>query len=445
MRNLVGKARKGAAGRLLMLFLCIAFFCGTIGSAAASPVFAAGNEGLPEDDPNFIVVQKTFVGISQDQIPENFTIIVSNGGKTYELKEQPGDNIELTKSANGLVWRWKIMGAETGTYTIKEQNETVDNYNVKKDGEGTVTVKEANMEVTQIDRKTECSHTDWIVDEGKFFAAALTPDGTVVITEHALSAAQRETIKMKVLDGASGNWKTPVYFYSIDEQFESGKTFSLNGKTVTYKAGTADTPGKIELGNKKDWTHVLAGEYKIEDAQNPEIAITNTYTPQLTAVKVAKRVTGNMADISKPFSFEMKIENAYEGWNSKEPGAGDSYTVTKDDNGNTIYHFELKHEEDITIADIPLGAKLSIRETNAEGYAPIIVSCNGSKQIIQNEEWYVVSKVEPVLNLYVENQKNTTIDTGIHLDSRPYVLMLVLAVLGGAAVILRKRASRHND
>ena len=43
------------------------------------------------------------------------------------------------------------------------------------------------------------------------------------------------------------------------------------------------------------------------------------------------------------------------------------------------------------------------------------------------------------------NTKNVVPDTGVILDSLPYVLILAVVALGAAGVVIRRRRSREDD
>ena len=46
--------------------------------------------------------------------------------------------------------------------------------------------------------------------------------------------------------------------------------------------------------------------------------------------------------------------------------------------------------------------------------------------------------------MIVENNKNDTLDTGIVLDSLPYILILAVVVVGGVLLFLRKRRNTED-
>ncbi|MDD6647875.1 MAG: DUF5979 domain-containing protein [Firmicutes bacterium] len=425
MGRLIGKKKKSSAARFFALLLAAVLFVGTGVTASAARVNPVNDE-----DPNFIIVQKNFIGISKDQIPEDFTVTVK-GESTYVLTK---GGTGFSASEDGLKWTWKIMNADVGEYSVTESNHTIDGYDNKSTGLGVITVSNATLVMGNPEVYTTCNHNNWPVEGGTFFAAALTSNtGCVVITEKPLSASQRKTVAKKVVS-IGGNWKEPVYFYSIEEQIKTGDAFSVNGKTVTYDS----EKGEIVLGNTSDWSHVATMTYKIDSAQSPEIAITNTYTPKTTDVTISKSVKGNMGDVNKEFNFEMTVTNTPEGFS---PVSGEEYEYTVE---NNVYKFSLSNGETITIPDLPLGATIQINETNADGYEKTAIVKTGLEaeggQSVDMDSIKVESDLANKV-ITIVNTKDVNIDTGISLTSLPYILVLITAAAGMLAIVLRRRHS----
>lgn len=380
-----------------------------------------------EEDPNFIIVQKTFVGITEDLIPQNFKINVTNAntGSSYVLSKNSQGFQQISGEGNSIVWRWKIMNAEAGIYNVKEENANIPNYDVVVEGEGTIEVVAADMAVEVREHETTCSHKNWPVSEGTFFAATLTSGGIAVITEHSLSAPQRATVAKALVGKINGPWKDPVYFYSIDEQIKNGHGFVLNGATITYDFSKKE----MIIGNTKDWQHVAKVWYDIQAAQNPSIGITNTYIPATVDINIAKQVTGNFGDQGKKFEFRVT---------STEPmGEGTGYTLS---NENKTAEFTLAHGENITLCNVKKGSTLTISETNAADYTTTVKV--GGTELTRNEDgsytYTIPSDVSETIQIEVENHKEIIIDTGVFLDSLPYILILAVVAVAAVVFVIRR-------
>ena len=143
-----------------------------------------------------------------------------------------------------------------------------------------------------------------------------------------------------------------------------------------------------------------------------------------TKVTVKKEVTGNLGDQSKDFTFQWKILNA--------DGSVNQESET----------FTLKHGAQKEILGIPEGATLVIQETNADGYT---VTAKHGSDIVSVVSNSVTVNVTDGSMITFTNNKETVPDTGVLLDSLPYVVILAVVVLGAALVIVRRRKHRDDD
>ena len=169
-------------------------------------------------------------------------------------------------------------------------------------------------------------------------------------------------------------------------------------------------------------------------------AFENTYSAG--SLSVAKTVTGNMGDRDKYFAIKVTLTG--------EQGKtyADSYTVsggtklgngTDDSNSSTISidtpaTFYLKHGETFTIKNLPYGVTYEVTEENytGDGYTTTHAFSDDAKEINSVSDTVTVT-----------NNKEATVDTGIVLDSLPYVLLLILSIGGAVLFLLKRRSSRE--
>ncbi len=164
-------------------------------------------------------------------------------------------------------------------------------------------------------------------------------------------------------------------------------------------------------------------------AKNILYAIWKQSTVKLT---VTKTVTGNFGDKSKAFQFSMKVDG------------GNTFDLTV--NGTALakgsqsdYTFSLKDGENIVIEGMPVGKKIVLAETNAEQYT---VSFNDTVETNRN---YVNEKgLKENTTINVTNHRNVSPDTGVFVDSLPYIL-IIACVAGVAALFLIRRRKKRED
>ena len=166
-------------------------------------------------------------------------------------------------------------------------------------------------------------------------------------------------------------------------------------------------------------------------------AIVNTYSAGTLAVK--KVVTGNLGDQQKKFTVNVTF-NAPEG---KTVDSEIKYTVGAEERTLTFAqgattasaNIDIKHNETVTFTNIPYGVSYKVAENDytAEGYDA--AAYQGDQGIIGENN--------SAAECTITNNKNVGVDTGIVLDSMPYVLLLAVACMGLAVLMTKKRASRE--
>lgn len=214
-----------------------------------------------------------------------------------------------------------------------------------------------------------------------------------------------------------------IYNYTISEKAgnTAGMEYDKSVYTLTVTASLVD--GEL----KKDVSIKLNG-VKVESA-----TFTNTYTAN--TLTVTKDVTGNLGDTTKEFSFTVTFANNNDAitwvnaitYNSDTTGAA-SVIV----NGNTVT-FTLSDSDSITFSNIPSGITYTVTEESyaSDGYTTKIGGTETSTT--------TGTMAGENVSVTVVNDKDQTVDTGITLDSLPYVLVLVAVLALGAVMIIRKR------
>ncbi len=167
------------------------------------------------------------------------------------------------------------------------------------------------------------------------------------------------------------------------------------------------------------------------DAANENILYA-IWKQSTVALKITKTVTGNFGDKSKAFQFSMQVD----GGNSFELTAKGT-ALPK--GSQSDYIFSLKDGENIVIEGMPVGKKIVLAETNAEQYT---VSFNDTVETNRN---YVNEKgLKENTTINVTNHRNVSPDTGVLVDSLPYIL-IIACVAGAAALFLIRRRKKRED
>ncbi len=228
-----------------------------------------------------------------------------------------------------------------------------------------------------------------------------------------------------------------VYSYTIKE-------IDTNKAGVTYLADTlylnvtvitdVNDSGKLKIAG-------IAVHKAAEDGTKID-QFDNTYTAG--SLTVNKTVTGNMGDWTKDFTFTVTFTAGTTGTEQDTVNGVISATFTgKDDNtqttavsdvaiadwsnGTASKTFTLKHGDSVTFANIPKNVSYVVAETQDAEY---------DEPTKEGDTGTITDQAETAS---FTNNRELTPDTGITLETLPYVLLMALAVMGFVALRLRKR------
>lgn len=225
-----------------------------------------------------------------------------------------------------------------------------------------------------------------------------------------------------------------------------------------YKTG--DSVIKTEQGENEKVidgiTYVLDGWYPENDGggacgeqkittwphrpTDPELADGNVnfyahYIPLYTTVNIKKIVTGNMGDKSKAFHFKVSVVNGNINlpFNIGATQYSGSADITLSDNQTTM------------VTKVPVGATVTITENDYSGSRyTTSYTIGGSDSTIGNTaEISNIQQLNEDENTAHEvtftNNKDAIPDTGLDLNTTPYILALGIVAAGAGVLLFRRR------
>lgn len=169
-------------------------------------------------------------------------------------------------------------------------------------------------------------------------------------------------------------------------------------------------------------------EFALSDSsgnREKTVTITNTYTPTVTDITVKKEVTGSMGDKTKGFSFDFSYVNE------------EGITIRKKKT--------LKNGEPFELTGVKIGSDVTLTEKNAANYTTSATYGNAkispSEQDTSSEtKTITVTNITADQKLItVTNNKEAIPDTGVNLNSTPYILMLGIMAAGAGVLLFRRR------
>lgn len=240
-----------------------------------------------------------------------------------------------------------------------------------------------------------------------------------VISFDALTATASKTAAFEI---DPENYQLGVYTYKVTEVKPTTETTG-----VTYSDEELYLVLTILRDEQSNKHYVAAMHYESATGTDKSTGFTNEY--DAGDVIITKEITGNMADMDKEFTFTV-VFTIPEGTEAKSATvvnvAGTSETITLGKGTKTIT-FTLGDGETATITNIPAGVTYTVTE-DKENYTQIIVNKGDGVITGGDKDLYAFT-----------NELKSEVDTGISMDSMPYILMLVVAAVGAVAIVGKKR------
>lgn len=235
------------------------------------------------------------------------------------------------------------------------------------------------------------------------------------------------------------------YVYTITET--AGNTAGVVYDTTTYYLRVRT----FQFDEPSDILPVSAIIYKsnVFNADNKLDAVKNEYASGSLAV--SKTVTGALGDRSKPFTVTVEftapagktepVAISYSGASLTE-----TQTVAKNAEGKYVAVIELTHGQTMNFTNIPSGTTYTVTETTPEGYTATYALDGAAAAGPVSDSILLVEGGDQTLDdtVAITNNKGGTPDTGVSLDSLPYILLLVAAAAGLVLFLGKKRFAGEN-
>lgn len=256
---------------------------------------------------------------------------------------------------------------------------------------------------------------DGIVRDGE--AAAAPPLGKITDAVYSEGAATGNGAEAEFTISLPKYDNVGIYEYSLAE---------IPGTTagVTYYENTIKLVVTVVNDNDTGKLRIAAVHTESVGDQKSD-RFPNTYSAG--KLNIYKNVTGNLGDKTKYFTFTVTLTGE-EGKTYAESYAVSGGSSDRNPSAVTIGEsavFYLKHDETVTISNLPYGVGYTVTEDTPSDYTLTKSGDTGSVAAASQTASFT-------------NRKGGTPDTGISLDSLPYVLVLVCIGMGAAALSVKK-------
>ncbi len=251
------------------------------------------------------------------------------------------------------------------------------------------------------------------------------------------------TASKTLADALSGiNFSKPgQYYFTLTEIPGNDQDIVYNPTNASYMVRVdvvwdLDAEGAPTTTAKIKTVQLLNAAGKVKA---PVAAFTNT-DPNGN-LKVEKTVKGIAANTNDEFTFSVTLTKG------GKPLAG-SYNTKKNGTASDKVHdgstFTLKSGETFEIDNLPEGTSYTVTETDAKGYDSTDVTAEGTTTQKTTTGSGTISNGDNDKVDFVNN-KGFGPQTGITMNTLPFVAVGVVAVAGGAALVISRRRHAGED
>lgn len=250
---------------------------------------------------------------------------------------------------------------------------------------------------------------------------------------------------------------------------ENGVQWVFDGWYPENEAGTGPDENATAI---TQWPHNV----KAEDLNSERVVNFYAHYKKVTSnVTITKHVTGLLGDTNKEFAFNVSI---------KQNGVDCTGVKAKKENAEvSLNGFTLKHNETVTLENVPIGATITVTESApGEHYNVSATGHNGEKNggnnvtftyvaaantdtasdaggadlmlLSMDEDTAVDADGDAVAydsgievdnnQIIVTNHCGLLPDTGVLLDTLPYIVILAV-VAGGVALLMLRKHRKEDD
>lgn len=222
---------------------------------------------------------------------------------------------------------------------------------------------------------------------------------------------------------------------------KDGATWKFDG----WYPENVDGTGPNETAAITSWPYTVSKDELDNYGGDRVVNFYAHYKKATSNVTITKQVTGLLGDTHKDFAFRI----------TGLEGKG----VTLENNNGDLSNFTLTHNGSVTLKNVPMGTVFAVvetlgvdsgYETKATGYDTAVTDADRTfyyKLVLKDGQQVLMAcdangnneKEQNELAITVTNHCTLKPDTGVLLDTLPYIVILAVVAGGVALLMLRKR------
>lgn len=270
-----------------------------------------------------------------------------------------------------------------------------------------------------------------VTDAADGVTTSNAPVPTIASVSYTAGEAGSENAKKNITITLPTYTSVGIYTYTFTETNGGTAGVTYRSDAITLVVTVIEQDGKVRV----------AAVHTEGEGEGKSGEFNNEYSAGSLSVK--KTVTGIMGDQQKEFTVKVTFTapegdtvreaiTYVDGTETKTIAAGEGWTGSKE------VEITLKHDETVTFTNIPYGVTYTAVENDYTNKAD--GGYDEASYVFDDENKKIDSASE---NVTITNNKDGDIDTGITMDSMPYILLLAVACMGLFVFISKKRMMRE--
>lgn len=388
-----------------------------------------GLDDLTETKAKELLNSKRFI---DGVVLENWTKDTDSEGKVYY--EASGTVTERMFSDKDVTYKEEFANAQLDGYKLTsakaEYGSTTDEVNLpseKKELEVNVTLQKGQDKTIVFTNTYTPATTSLTVTKHVAEGNATAPAGATFKFKLTVGEAEQVTITPSTSVEHTANTNEWTFTLQANDSVNiSGIRLDDRNVTVEEVINDDHYTTKHKVNDEAEVDGKEATVTNLKQTRNT-VVFTNTYkVPNLKSMTIKKVVTGAFGERTKDFTFNVELKDK-----NGNAVTGEFHTSENGADVTNLKNFTLKHGQQVTLKNIPIGTTITITESNANDYKTKATNyeVNSDKEfiyvVVADENGNAVLKSKDnnqlVANsaITVTNDFDGNPDTGVLLDTLP--------------------------
>lgn len=244
------------------------------------------------------------------------------------------------------------------------------------------------------------------------------------------------SLTARQLFGDTNFYNPGVYTFTVKEVAGANPNITYSDAVYTVKVNVS-MPDDYPNGS----TQTVIRSIKVYDSAGIKVGDTATFEnteSENESLNISKTVAGTAANTADTFTYTLDLDGVQGNYAYEIKSGSTTVSTGEISSGQT---FKLKHGQTIEIKNLPKGATYKVTETDTD-----YDESNTVNDVASADGHVASGTIAATNNVDFKNTKGFAPDTGITMNTLPFVTVGIVAAVGGATLVIsRRRRSSGED